>query len=574
MTRLGGLGSALRAEFASDPLLTLAVAAALFALATTPIAFALLSRTEWLETRRGRSYQRPAFWSVVCSMLLVMGIPAIFALIAFKSRHFDASRYEFDPNETISVLAQGRQYASLKEADAALQAEQARLEAKENELLNAVKKLDESMLALRSAAQVHPETYRALPKVMDTLADVHRAVGLDAPQQLINLTAPPAALAAATSGAPPYIPPPGGVVMIAAPAAPAAGGTAAVPAAAPSGNGLSKAEFDAELATVAPPQQAIARFLPLDDVPAGWVAPKSGEKHLETFNAENLFEKIDGRAESFIQYDVVGMAYTYFHPVGDEASEAQVYIFEMANALKAFGKYGSEKPDEVAAVPLGAEGYTAAGSVFFHLDQYYVQIVTTTDDPKVSAFALEIANKIAARMKPAGAQLAAGTPEPGAAAGPKVATPELLFKVLPAGPGRAGEKYVAQDVFGYSFFTDVFLADYAEGDATWQGFVRPYATPAEAKAIVAKYLGEVKEFGAQVKELTVEGADQAVQSTLDGLTDVILLKGNTVAGANGCTDAAKAEAFARAFAKTLPAEVPALPASPPKPAAAGGGEGY
>jgi hypothetical protein len=571
MTGLGQLGAGLRAEFQSDPLLTLAVAAALFALATTPIAFAMLGRTAWLETRRGRSYQKPAFWSVVCSMLLVMGIPAIFAAIALKSRHFDADRYEFDPNVTVSVLAQGRQYASLKDADAALQAEQARLERKENELLNAVKRLDESLLALRSAAQVHPETYRALPKVMDTLADVHKAVGLDAPQQLLNLTAPPAAIAAATSGAPPYIPPPGGVVMIAAPAAPAAGGTAAAPAA-PAGNGLSKAEFDAELATVPAPQQPIARFLPLDDVPAGWVAPKSGAKHLETFNAENLFEKIDGRAESFIQYDVVGMAYTYFHPEGDEASEAQVYIFEMASALKAFGKYGSEKPDEVAAVPVGAEGYTAAGSVFFHQDRYYVQIVTTTDDAKVSAFALEVAKKIAARMKPAGTAVADGSPEP--AGGPKVATPELLFKILPAGPGRAGEKYVAQDVFGYSFFTDVFLADYSEGTATWQGFVRPYASPAEAKAIVAKYLGEVKEFGAQVKELTVEGADGAVQSTLDGLTDVILLKGNTIAGANGCTDAAKAEAFARAFAKSLPAEVPALPASPPKPAAAGGGDGY
>ena len=33
-------------------------------------------------------------------------------------------------------------------------------------------------------------------------------------------------------------------------------------------------------------------MLPLIDPPAGWTVGKSGEKHLETFNADNLFEKI------------------------------------------------------------------------------------------------------------------------------------------------------------------------------------------------------------------------------------------------------------------------------------------
>ena len=65
-------------------------------------------------------------------------------------------------------------------------------------------------------------------------------------------------------------------------------------------------------------------MLPLTDLPPGWTLGKSGTKHIETFNAENLFEKIDGRAESFLQYGVKGMAYTFYHPTGDPSNELQL----------------------------------------------------------------------------------------------------------------------------------------------------------------------------------------------------------------------------------------------------------
>src|SRR5262249_32918601 len=151
----------------------------------------------------------------------------------------------------------------------------------------------------------------------------------------------------------------------------------------------------------------------------------------------------DGRAESFLLYDVKGMAYTYYHPAGDESQEVQLYLFEMGNPLKALGKYGSEKPEEAEPVEGGKEAYTAAGSTLFYLDKYYVQIVSTKDDPKFAAFAEAIARKIEASIDPAlaasrkttGAEPTAAattTPATPAAASskPKVG-PDDLFKLLP-----------------------------------------------------------------------------------------------------------------------------------------------
>src|SRR5208283_4447424 len=127
MMNVTGLWAKYGNEFRDDPLLVLALTAALFALAATPIAFAILGRLEWFKARRGRVMQRPEFSSIVAAMILVMMIPAIFSALVLKSRSFDKNRYEFDPNRTWSVLDQGRGFKSLEEADAAVKGEMERL---------------------------------------------------------------------------------------------------------------------------------------------------------------------------------------------------------------------------------------------------------------------------------------------------------------------------------------------------------------------------------------------------------------------------------------------------------------
>jgi hypothetical protein len=169
---LTGLWAQYREELASDPLMVLALTAAVAALATTPLTFAILGRRDWFKARRGRVLQRPEFSSIVVAMLLVMGIPAIFAALVLKSRSFDHNRYEFDPNRTWSVLEQGRGFQSLKEADAAVKQEMERLALERKNLVENVKKLDEAMLALRNVANTSSLVAQRLPNVLLSLSGV------------------------------------------------------------------------------------------------------------------------------------------------------------------------------------------------------------------------------------------------------------------------------------------------------------------------------------------------------------------------------------------------------------------
>ncbi len=537
-----------------------------------------------------RIMQQPEFSSIVAGMILVMAIPAIFAALVIKSRTFDRNRYEFDPNRTWSVLDQGREYNNLKTADAAVKLEMERLALERKNLVENVKKLDEAMLALRSVAATSPAVAQRFPHVLQTLAGVRKSVGLDGPQQLLDYTAPPVdlrAMAAAGAGN-------NAITTMAAnlPVAPTTIPPAPTTAAAANVSGLGPAEVEAELATVPEPQRKIAAMLPLSGLPPEWTVGKSGERHLESFNADNLYEKIDGRAESFVQYGVKGMAYAFFHPTGDPSNELQLYVFEMGDPLKALGKYGSEKPEEFKTVSIGSEGYTTAGSTLFYSGRYYTQIVSTQDDAKFGAFALELAKRVAARQKPGGgaattdaspvtpgqgSTAAASPPPPTGTLAPRTAstadttpakaenkpnpaevTPATFFALLPAAGRQGDAKYVAQDVFGYSFLSDVFMADYKDGNDAWQGFLRPYRDVQEAKAILEKYVDGVKKDGAEVKKLTAPGADEMVVSVNIGLIDVVFRKGNTLAGANGATNPAAAEAFARSLALSLPPFVPTL----------------
>jgi hypothetical protein len=533
----------LRELVASDPLLTVAFIASAIAYATTPLAFLVLGRLNYLKTRRGRSFQPPSLASVVAGMMLVMGIPAIFCALAIKSRGFDRNRYEFDPNRSWSVLEQGRGYVDLVEADQALKKEQERLDAERRLLGNNLRDFDKAILeTVNEMGGASPKMLAAIQKLEGQLGPAHKWARVDAPHQLLDLSATPVEVLVAKN----------------MPVVSVAGMAPGAPAAAPT-NGLSKAQVDTELASVPAPQKALAALLPLTDVPAGWTIGKMGDGHLETFNADNLYEKIDGRAESFALFDVKGMAYTFYHPTGDDSNEVQLYIFEMGNTLKALGKYGSEKPEEDATpVAVGKEGYTSAGSTLFYLDKYYVQIVSTKDSPQFAEFALAIARKIEAAVDPAlAATRAPSTPAaaPTASAKPKVG-PEDLFAILPTEPKRSDPKYAAADVFGYAFLTDVFLADYSEGGASWQGFVRTCPTADEARALLDKYVASAKENGAEVRKVEAEGADPMIVASNFGLFDVVFVKGNAFAGANGAPSAEAAEPFARAFAKKLPNQSP------------------
>ena len=393
MMNLTGLWTQYRDELASDPFLVLALTAALVALATTPLAFAVLGRLEWFKARRGRIMQRPEFSSIVVGMMLVMAIPAIFAALVLKSRSFDRNRYEFDPNRTWSVLEQGREYKSVKAADAAVKVEMERLALERKNLVNNVKKLDEAMLALAGRRYHFAGCGRAIPEgvAITGRSAQERRAGRSATITGFHRFACRSASARRqrsrnqrTRGGRT-----GRGAYIHCPTSPPRGGRQRV-----------KPDPDRRPRLPACPSLSVHSRLCFR-----WRTFRPSGRWVNRVNGiwKHSMRKIYTRRSMAARRALSSTAsrewpIRFYHPAGDPSNELQLYVFEMADSLKALGKYGSEKPDEVKTVAIGTEGYTSAGSTLFYSGKYYTQIVSTQDDPKFAAFALELARRVAARQ--------------------------------------------------------------------------------------------------------------------------------------------------------------------------------
>ena len=181
--------------------------------------------------------------------------------------------------------------------------EMERLALERKNLVENVKKLDEAMLALRSVAGTSPAVAQRFPHVLQTLAGVRKSVGVDGPQQLLDYTAPPVdlrAMAAAGMG--------NNAGIVVAPNVTTG----------PARHTSSLGRYTHDRKWVEPgPRSTIAELTTVPRTPAqqarhdaaaGETCRPSGpwanrvSRHTwNSFNADNLYEKIDGRAESFIQ---------------------------------------------------------------------------------------------------------------------------------------------------------------------------------------------------------------------------------------------------------------------------------
>ena len=293
------------------------------------------------------------------------------------------------------MLDQGREYKTLKEADDAVRLEMERLALERKNLVNNVKKLDEAMLLLRSVAGTSPAVAAAVSRRLAVtgrsaqerrrrrpaaIARLHRAAGRFACDRLRNN---PGEQPAPT---------------------PAAGGSRRRPQQPHPANGLSPAQIEASWPPCPSPSAsspACSRFR------ACRRNGPSANRAITIWkpSTPKTFTK-KSTAAPRVSFNTASREWhtpSTTRPV-TQSNELQLYVFEMADSLKALGKYGSEKPEEFQTVAVGDAGYTSAGSLLFYAGRYYTQIVSTKDDPKFAAFALDLAKRVASLQKPGGAR--------------------------------------------------------------------------------------------------------------------------------------------------------------------------
>ncbi len=184
------------------------------------------------------------------------------------------------------------------------------------------------------------------------------------------------------------------------------------------------------------------------------------------YTPRTLWDFIDGAAEAFLSYGFEDLT------IGDYTAEdslaVRIEAYRHSSPTMAFGIYAAERNPDYHFVRIGTEGYTADGVLNFLSGEYYFKLSTHSSGQRSAAGLRFIADHVAGYLDrprdwPAG------------------------LRFLPE-PGRHSntEGFVAANFLGYSFFHNVFTAQYGEG-AGFLLFVTQFSSGPGAEETLRAY---------------------------------------------------------------------------------------
>jgi len=249
----------------------------------------------------------------------------------------------------------------------------------------------------------------------------------------------------------------------------------------------------------------------------------------EVYIADNLYEKINGKAPLYIESGFEKLFTSRFINKEDENLWMELFVFDMAALKNAFSIYSVQRRADVEILPDMQFGYRTSDAPYFVHGKYYVEFIGSSESDKLFSAMMETARKIQTNLPPdADAKI-----------------PELNF--FPQENLVAGSpKLYLESAFGFEGFTNIFTAQYKSGDETITAFFSRKATAAKATTAFESYHKFLIENGAEVKAATNETLNTFGAKVFDfyGTTEIVYAAGPFVAGIHEAENQQSAEKLA------------------------------
>lgn len=241
--------------------------------------------------------------------------------------------------------------------------------------------------------------------------------------------------------------------------------------------------------------------------PRGW---KMYDK-VQRFTAENLYEQIDGRAEFYLAYNVVGMTFAGFTEKGKNDRFFDLSVFDMGTPTNAFGVFSGERSPGDSPLALGRGAYRSGANYYIWQGRYYIRIITAGNTEKLRQTGVDLGQKVTAFLVDSGEAV-------------------WGLETLPRENRVPGSvRYFLVDALGLDFMRNTYTAMYSMGDTVVTVFLSQRDSRESAGAAVELFIKHVNRYGKGIKHLTVEGTELVV-CDMGGSYDVIFQKGRMVGG--------------------------------------------
>lgn len=250
---------------------------------------------------------------------------------------------------------------------------------------------------------------------------------------------------------------------------------------------------------------------------------------------DNLYEKIDGKEGMFRAYYVVELQFGRYLDTRTK-QEYDVYVFDMAEPVNAFGIYMAERSKTADVFEIGRDGYKSDTSIFYWKDKFYVNVQGPVEGGAADfETSKKIATAIADSITDTGAPFWAETTLPA-----KDRIPHSF-------------NYEATSGLGYDFLKQLFRADYSAGKQSYRLFIHKAESSPAAQAIFEQYAQASAKYDKVLSREKSPGGETLVADSL-GIFNVAFCKDIYFGGVTECENKELAIKQATAFRDALNAK--------------------
>jgi hypothetical protein len=270
---------------------------------------------------------------------------------------------------------------------------------------------------------------------------------------------------------------------------------------------------------------------PISDglIPSGFEALSKAEN----YNADNLYEKIDGKVPLYLEASFKELTTQRFAETSDPNLWMELYVYDMGTLRNAFSVYGVQKRADSEAFASMQFAYKSGNALYFVHGKYYIEIVGSSESGELSKAIAEVAQRLKTNL----------------AVDPNASIAELSFFPQENLVADSFKLYLV-NAFGFEKLTDVFTARYKSGEKIITAFISKRADLKEAEATAESYRKFLTENGAVIKNTDNKMLVGKIMDSY-GTTEIVFTAGPFVAGIHEAENQQAAENIAEILINKL-----------------------
>ncbi len=253
----------------------------------------------------------------------------------------------------------------------------------------------------------------------------------------------------------------------------------------------------------------------------------------ESFTPDNLYDKIDGKAELYVSAGVVAMNCQRFALKEAPDEWLEWFVYDMGKVPAAFSVFSTQRRSEGQPLDLTEYAYKTRNALFFVSGSNYVEAVASSASEPLMNAMLEMAKRFVSATAGGGTQM-------------------TEMQLLPVENMIAGSSVLqAADAFGFDQFKNVFTAQYKLEAAEAIAFVTTCSDANAANSLRDAYRAFLIANGGKETNLASSASGIGVPVEIMGTFEIVFSTGKFVAGVHSASTLVAAEELGKSLHQRL-----------------------